>query len=214
MVLAQGGGRSIFSKFLSKLKEDWKNSNPLEDAGASLEEHHLLHQEVPMEFIALNIPMVLKKDYSALRFHVAEGCDRPCDVPEIGNKDFRCLSLGIHDPNVKCKDCEIPIFLGRNWYCLEHYNNALIRWMSNDATILLHADVRANAFLSLQILSFHRPRNLDIFIKHIHNTPVVDECLEEVTSRPKDMKMGADKDALRINLDGIVEELRRNLDHE
>ena len=38
-------------------------------------------------------PIHLVKGMNIMRFHVPEGCEKPCDIPELKNEDTRCLSL-------------------------------------------------------------------------------------------------------------------------
>ena len=51
---------------------------------------------VPTNFVEIsNVPIV--PDSRVLRLHVLEGCDRPCDHPELNNPDTRCLSLAVQN---------------------------------------------------------------------------------------------------------------------
>ena len=54
--------------------------------------------EVPTEgFVMVNVPISLNKGANLVRFHVLEGCERPCDIPELKNKDERGLSLVVQN---------------------------------------------------------------------------------------------------------------------
>jgi predicted O-methyltransferase YrrM len=51
---------------------------------------------VPTNFVEIsNVP--IGPDSRVLRLHVVEGCDRPCDHPELNNPDTRCLSLAVQN---------------------------------------------------------------------------------------------------------------------
>ena len=50
---------------------------------------------VPETFINVSMPISLTKGVNTMRFHVIEGCDRPCDKPELNNPDSRCISVGV-----------------------------------------------------------------------------------------------------------------------
>jgi hypothetical protein len=55
---------------------------------------------VPETFINVSMPISLTKGVNTMRFHVTEGCDRPCDIEELNNIDSRCLGVGIQNINV------------------------------------------------------------------------------------------------------------------
>lgn len=44
-------------------------------------------------FIDVTTPIILFKGANNVRFHVLEGCERPCDIKELNNPDNRCLSI-------------------------------------------------------------------------------------------------------------------------
>lgn len=52
---------------------------------------------VPTGFINVNAPVRLAKGTKTMRFHVPEGCERPCDRPELNNPDSKCLSLAVQE---------------------------------------------------------------------------------------------------------------------
>lgn len=53
--------------------------------------------EVPTSFINVCEAINLSAGANELRLHVREGCERPCDKPELKNTDSRCLSLAIQE---------------------------------------------------------------------------------------------------------------------
>ena len=56
----------------------------------------LIWAEVPTEsFVMVKVPVNPNESINFVRFHVSEGCERPCDIPELDNRDSRCLSLAI-----------------------------------------------------------------------------------------------------------------------
>ncbi len=54
--------------------------------------------DIPTEgFVMVNVPISLNEGANVVRFHVPEGCERPCDIPELNNADTRCLSLSVQN---------------------------------------------------------------------------------------------------------------------
>jgi uncharacterized membrane protein len=54
-------------------------------------------QNVPTSFVEVEIPVKLKEGENILKFYTPDGCQRPCDIPELKNKDPRCLSLAFQN---------------------------------------------------------------------------------------------------------------------
>ena len=54
----------------------------------------------PSTFTSVTFPIYLSKGSNIVRFHVPEGCERPCDIQELKNPDSRCLCLAVQ--NVSC----------------------------------------------------------------------------------------------------------------
>lgn len=52
-------------------------------------------------FINVTAPIHLMKGTNAVRLHVPEGCERPCDIKELNNPDSRCLSIAVQDVTVE-----------------------------------------------------------------------------------------------------------------
>jgi MoaA/NifB/PqqE/SkfB family radical SAM enzyme len=50
---------------------------------------------VPVDFAKIRTRIGLKRGETVVRLHLVEGCDRPCDIPELKNSDGRCLGLAI-----------------------------------------------------------------------------------------------------------------------
>ena len=55
---------------------------------------------VPTSFVSVSIPIQLYKGENIIRLHVPEGAERPCDIPELNNKDTRWLSVGVQNITV------------------------------------------------------------------------------------------------------------------
>jgi hypothetical protein len=55
---------------------------------------------VPTSFINVEVPVRLARGMNTLRFYVSEGCERPCDKPELNNPDSRCLSVAMQNLTV------------------------------------------------------------------------------------------------------------------
>jgi hypothetical protein len=56
---------------------------------------------VPTYFAKVNVPLQLAKGANIVRLHVAEGCERPCDIIELNNSDTRCLSVAVQNLTVE-----------------------------------------------------------------------------------------------------------------
>jgi uncharacterized membrane protein len=58
----------------------------------------LIHeQKVLTSFVEIKLPLKLKTGRNIIRFYTPDGCQRPIDIPELKNKDSRCLSLGFQN---------------------------------------------------------------------------------------------------------------------
>jgi len=55
---------------------------------------------VPVDFVKIGTRIRLKRGQTVIRLHLVEGCDRPCDIPELKNSDGRCLGLAIQGMTV------------------------------------------------------------------------------------------------------------------
>ena len=54
-------------------------------------------QTIPTSFVVVETAVKLKEGENILRFYTPDGCQRPVDVPELKNKDGRCLSLAFQN---------------------------------------------------------------------------------------------------------------------
>lgn len=54
-------------------------------------------QNIPTSFVKVQIPAKLKVGENIIRFYTPDGCQRPCDIPELKNNDSRCLSLAFQN---------------------------------------------------------------------------------------------------------------------
>jgi hypothetical protein len=54
-------------------------------------------QKIPTSFVKIEIPVKLKEGDNMLKFYTPDGCQRPIDIPELKNKDGRCLSLSFQN---------------------------------------------------------------------------------------------------------------------
>jgi len=118
--------------------------------------------------VTVTVPNIsLDKGANILRFWVPEGCEKPCEV--MGTKDWRCLSLAVHDIKV-IRDILIDehkpplISLAEGWHGLEDWGDAPTRWMQNDAVLLIESEDSQTAELSFKATSFYRPRTLEIYL--------------------------------------------------
>jgi hypothetical protein len=58
----------------------------------------LIHEQtIPTSFVVIEMALKLKEGENILRFYTPDGCQRPCDVPELKSEDSRCLSLAFQD---------------------------------------------------------------------------------------------------------------------
>lgn len=55
---------------------------------------------LPEEFIIVSMTITLIEGPNIIRFHVPEGCERPCDISELNSGDRRCLSIAVQNVTV------------------------------------------------------------------------------------------------------------------
>jgi hypothetical protein len=55
---------------------------------------------VTTNFVNITEPIHLIKGLNLLVFHIPEGCEKPCDIPELNNPDCRCLSMAVQNLNI------------------------------------------------------------------------------------------------------------------
>lgn len=81
---------NVFSFIRPRTVEIYLNERPL-----------MMRPEISSEdFVIVNMPINLTKGTNMIRFHVPEGCERPCDIPELKNEDRRCLSLAVQNVTI------------------------------------------------------------------------------------------------------------------
>jgi hypothetical protein len=54
-------------------------------------------QNIPTGFVVIEMALKLKDGENILRYYTPDGCQRPCDIPELKSEDSRCLSLAFQD---------------------------------------------------------------------------------------------------------------------
>lgn len=59
--------------------------------------HILQETTVPRGFVNISIPVQLHKGENIIKLHVPEGSERPCDIPELENRDTRELSVAVQN---------------------------------------------------------------------------------------------------------------------
>ncbi|MEN6552451.1 MAG: hypothetical protein ABFC34_06135, partial [Methanobacterium sp.] len=65
--------------------------------------------------------------------------------------------------HVKKEPLKSFMILKDGWNQLENMNGEPTRWISDNATILIHSDSARNATLNIQASSFYRPRTLEVY---------------------------------------------------
>jgi hypothetical protein len=58
---------------------------------------------VTTNFVNITEPIRLIKGQNLIRFHVQEGCEKPCDIPDLRSPDCRCLSVAVQNLNITWK---------------------------------------------------------------------------------------------------------------
>jgi hypothetical protein len=48
---------------------------------------------ITTELADLTQPILLTKGENLIRFRVPDGCEKPCDIPQLNSSDCRCLSV-------------------------------------------------------------------------------------------------------------------------
>ena len=67
--------------------------------------------------------------------------------------------------HVKKEPIKSFMILKDNWYSREEWNGVPTRWMSNNATLLIYSNEKVNKNLSFRILSYHNPKNIEIYVE-------------------------------------------------
>jgi ubiquinone/menaquinone biosynthesis C-methylase UbiE len=176
------------------------------------EEELLVHShEVPLEIISIEAQIKLKKGNNLIRFHVPEGGERPCDIPDLKSEDCRCLSLAVKDISIWNGTIRLQMTFGSNWHGRENSNGGTLRWLSNDATVIISSNSDNKAKLVLQAYSFYRPRKLDIYVKHMQTSCQFRKDAGKKFELLKGGDCMVDKNVIKKELDEILESLSREI---
>jgi uncharacterized membrane protein len=62
-----------------------------------LNDELIYKQAIPRNIVEIEIQVKLKEGDNILKFYAPDGCQRPCDIPELKNKDSRCLGLAFQN---------------------------------------------------------------------------------------------------------------------
>lgn len=80
----------LFSFMRPRTLEIYLNERPL-----------MMRPEISSEdFVMVSVPINLNEGINIIRFHVPEGCERPCDIPELKNDDSRWLSIAVQNISI------------------------------------------------------------------------------------------------------------------
>ena len=125
----------------------------------------LTRAAIPCEgFVEITTSVCLVEGINAFRLRVPEGCERPCDKPELKSSDERYLSVAIQNMTLaKRKFGQVECLSG--FYDIENWSGTPTRWMQSEATLLIFSSEEGTANLSLQALSFYRPRTLEVYCR-------------------------------------------------
>jgi hypothetical protein len=127
-------------------------------AGDKLLERAVIH---PNSLAEIKTPINLAKGANSVIFHVVEGCERPCDKPELKNSDARCLSVAIQNLTlIEENSSQLKYISG--FYNAENWSGIQTRWMQADSTLQISTPANRTATLSSNVQSFYRNRTLEI----------------------------------------------------
>lgn len=84
------------------------------------------------------------------------------------------------------------------WNPLEEMNGEPTRWISNNATILIHSDNARNATLNIEASSFYRPRTLEIYNGEILQDRQIISIDSSSISIPINLKKGENLISLHV----------------
>ncbi|MHB8117573.1 MAG: hypothetical protein ACYDHX_02425 [Methanothrix sp.] len=210
-ILFNEGWSSFYKNFINFRSTQHRfNSEPAENEAPSSQERIeqseeevlVHHQEVPLEIIPIEAHIELKKGYNRIRFHIPEGCERPCDIPEMKSGDGKYLNMGVKDISIMDGIGKLPM----NWHETEGSNGTL-RWLSNDATMVVDSIADCNAKLVLKACSLYRPRALEIYTKRCNFKKYEGKKFMLL----KGVEIKADKNAVKNELDNILERLNNKI---
>jgi hypothetical protein len=120
---------------------------------------------IPTErYVEITTPVCLVEGINAFRLRVPEGCERPSDKPELNSLDERYLSVAIQNMTLaRRKFGQVDCLSG--FHDVENWSGTPTRWMQSEVTFLISSPEERTANLSLQALSFYRPRTLEVYIR-------------------------------------------------
>jgi hypothetical protein len=113
-------------------------------------------------FYEIRVPVRLVNGTNVFRFSVPEGCERPCDSPELSNLDSRCLSVAIQNITL-CERQITSLNYLTGFHDIENWSSTPFRWMQANATLLVYSSEVRAAKMSLNAYGFYRNRTLEIF---------------------------------------------------
>jgi ubiquinone/menaquinone biosynthesis C-methylase UbiE len=223
------GGRVLVNEgwksFYRNVKEYQKIDNPTklfdsdsidaatqEEISKFQEEERLICQySVAMAFTPVTTQIDLKAGHNLIRFHVPEGCKQPSSIPELMTEDGRCLSLAFKDMAIQGETSELPLSLGNHWHGIEECNGDHIRWMANDATVLVSPEYNCQANLSLEALSFYHPRTLEIYVKTLRDNSQNKKDGITKYVLMKEVNSQANLDIVKNKIEAIIEKSREEI---
>ena len=214
-ILFNEGGSSFCKSFINfRSMQHSFNSGPAENEAPSPQEtieqpedDVLVHnQEVPLEIIPIEAHIELKKGNNLIRFHIQEVCERPSDIPEMKIEDGKHFSIGVKDISIMNGVAKLPV----NLHGIEGSNENL-RWLSNDAIVVVDSVADCNAKLVLKACSFYRPKALEIYTKKLQNRCNFREYEGKKYMLLKGVEIKADKNAVKNELDNILERLNSKI---
>jgi GT2 family glycosyltransferase len=141
-------------------------------------------------FINAIVHLCLGNGVNIIRFHVPEGCNRPCDITGLNNLDDRYLSVAIGNMKlVEGKFVQINFLFG--FHDIENWSGTPTRWMQSEANLIVFSPEDRAANLSLQALCFYRNRTLEVFSEGMLEAKVALPTSFINVNVPMNLKMGA-----------------------
>jgi predicted O-methyltransferase YrrM len=117
---------------------------------------------IPTHFVEIGKVLIIHGS-NIFRLHVKDGCERPCDIPNLKNPDTRCLGLAIQ--NVSCRELKDPsgILFLNGWHEQENWDSTPTRWMKDYGILFAQSERDCMVELNFRAKSFYRPRRLEIY---------------------------------------------------
>jgi hypothetical protein len=191
------------------------NSEPSENETSSSQERierseekaPVQHQEEPLGSLPIEAYIKLKKGNNLINFYIPEGCEMPCDIPEMKREVSRCLSQEIGDISIMEGIVKLPL----NWHWIEGSNESTLCWLSNGAIMAEDPIADCNAKLVLKAWSSYRPGTLEISTKNEQTRCNFKKCDGKKYVPLKSVEIKADKNALKNELDNILERMNSKI---